>query len=187
MRNFNSYEDAGYSPAHKSEILEGYRGTDIVGWYSNIEAQLVRMLDEQEGNRNFEYADKLRNYLKTWRDNEITGSINREDVAILKATAEGLAVDNWGLNNYFTHLKSSLARLIASEEELPRGMDAGANDPFGGGSPGGGGPSLSPEFGSEAGEGDGDLDFDSMDGEGDNSGAGVDGGSEPSLEELDKE
>lgn len=149
MRTFHSYEDM--SVACKRYLPEAYSGTSIVQWYGNIERQLARMLDENESTRNYVYADKLRQFLKTWRDNEVTGSLNRDTLMILKTACEQLAVDAWNLDDYFSNLRDQLRKLLASEEELPRGdgePDGKMTGP-GGGSPGGSLPPLSPEFGPE--------------------------------------
>jgi len=132
-------------------VAEAFDGTKIVQWYGNIERQLTRMLEENEAARNFVYADKLRTFLKTWRENEITGSMNRETLQILKATTEQLAVEPWNLGNYFSNLRDQVRKLIASEEQLPR-VATEPGDKMGG--PGGGAgrgsmPPLSPEFGPE--------------------------------------
>jgi len=130
---------------------EAFTGTAIVQWFGNIERQLTRMLEENEASRNFVYADKLRQFIKTWRENEITGSLNRDTLQILKTATEQLSVDAWNLANYFSNLRDQLRKLLASEEQLPRGGDE-LDDKMGGpggGSPGGSMPPLSPEFGPE--------------------------------------
>jgi len=132
-------------------VTEAYDGTKIVQWYGNIERQLTRMLEENEAARNFVYADKLRTYLKTWRENEITGSMNRETLQILKAATDQLAVEPWNLGNYFSNLRDQIRKLVASEEQLPRvATEPGEKMPGpGAGAPGGAMPPLSPEFGPE--------------------------------------
>jgi hypothetical protein len=148
MRTFHSYED--WSVGRKPYILEVYEGNDIVQWAGNIERQLTRMLEENEASRNFVYADKLRQFVKTWRENEVTGSLNRETLLILKTATEQLAVDSWNLANYFSNLRDQLRKLLASEEQVPRGGDSGMDDKMGGpggGSPGGSLPPMNPEFG----------------------------------------
>jgi hypothetical protein len=130
---------------------EAFEGTKIVQWYNNIERQLTRMLEENEAARNFNYADQIRTFLKTWRENEVTGSMNRETILVLKAASEQLSVQAWNLANYFSNLKTQLAKLIASEEQLPR-VATEPGDKMGGpggGAPGGSLPPLSPEFGPE--------------------------------------
>ena len=154
MRTFYSYDDL--AQAHPAGYLpEAYTGTGIVQWYGNIERQLTRMLEENEASRNFVYADKLRQFIKTWRENEVTGSLNRDTLQILKTATEQLAVDSWNLANYFSNLRDQLRKLLASEEELPRGgdeLDDKMGGPGGGGGMGGGMgglPPMSPEFGPE--------------------------------------
>lgn len=156
MRNYQSYEDFAVSGANlhpRGYLVEAFQGQEIVGWYGSIERQLTRMLEENEASNNYVYADKLRQFIKTWRENEITGSLNRDVILVLKSATEQLAVDAWNLSNYFSNLRDQLRKLLASEEQLPRG-DSGLDDKMGGpggGAPGGAMPSLSPEFGPEEG------------------------------------
>ncbi len=133
-----------------SSIAETYSGTDIVQWHGRIERQLLNLLDDAEKSRNYPYADKVREFLKIWRANEITGSINRETLETLKSATDVLAVDTWNLSSYFSGLRDSLRTLIASEEELPRGVDMNQNDPYAGMPRGGGGGlPMAPAFGAE--------------------------------------
>lgn len=134
---------------HRPVLLEAYSGTDIVQWQGKIERQLVNMLKEAEQGHNYPYADKLRSFLEVWRANEIGGSINREPIETLSAAAQMLSVDNWKFSDYFSTLRSNLSTLLASEEQLPRGVEQNDNDPFAGGTGGRGGPPMSPEFGPE--------------------------------------
>jgi len=147
MNTVHDYESLQYLGVRY--MPEAWSGVAIVQWYGNIERQITRMLEEQEGSRNFPYADKLREFLRIWRDNEITGSINRESLEILKTAADILAVDAWNLNNYFSNLRDQLRKLLASEEQLPR-VDMDQNDAARGPGAGGGGmPPMSSEFGPE--------------------------------------
>lgn len=149
MNTFHSYEDMAVG--RRDYMPEAYTGTAIVQWYGNIERQLTRMLEENEASRNFVYADKLRQFIKTWRENEVTGSLNRDTLVVLKTATEQLSVDSWNLANYFSNLRDQLRKLLASEEQLPRG-DTELDDKMGGpggGAPGGSMPPLSPEFGPE--------------------------------------
>jgi hypothetical protein len=130
--------------------MESFNGTSVVAWQGKIERQLVNLLNDSEKGKNFSYADKLREFLKIWRANEITGSINRETLEILKSAADILSVDQWDMSAYFSSLKDQLKVLIASEEQLPRGMyTEPGNDPYAGGGHGGGAPPMSPSFGAE--------------------------------------
>lgn len=129
-------------------LLEAYRGTDIVEWYGRIERSLISLLNDAEKGKNYAYADKVRQFLKTWRDYPIDGSLNRETLEALKAASEQLAVDTWNLNSYFSSLRDSLRKLIASEEELPRGIDMTQNEPAMS-AMGGGTPPMTPAFGPE--------------------------------------
>ena len=151
MSSFHDYESMGYLNFRlkRPDILEAYAGTEIVKWHGRIERQLVNLLTDAEKGRNYTYADKLREFLKIWRANEITGSINRETLEVLKAAADVLSVDTWDMAAYFGSLRDQLRVLIASEEQLPRGADMG-NEPTAGGMGGGaGGPPMAPSFGPE--------------------------------------
>lgn len=151
MNTVHDYESMGHIRLYnwEPELLETYSGTSIVQWHGKIERQLVNMLTDAEKGRNFTYADKVREFLKIWRSNEISGSINRETLETLKSAADMLSVDTWNLASYFSSLRDQLRVLIASEEELPRGVDMNQNDPFAGGGGGGGAPPMSPAFGAE--------------------------------------
>jgi len=146
LHDYESFQYIGNQP-----LTEVWSGVAIVQWYGNIERQVTRMLEEQEGSRNFPYADKLREFLKIWRENEVTGSLNRESLEILKTAADMLAVDAWNLNNYFSNLRDQLRKLVASEEQLPR-VDMDQNDAArgpGGGAGRGSMPNMASEFGPE--------------------------------------
>jgi hypothetical protein len=106
-------------------VLEGYRGTDVVGWYGQIERQLVNMVQRFQTSRNYEAKAQAQVALDTWRENELTGSINTDTVKTLIAMAETLSVVNWNESNYFAGLRDSLRRLRASQEELPPMGDFG--------------------------------------------------------------
>ena len=151
MRSFQSYEDMAAVTDSSLYLPEAYQGDRIIQWAGNIERQLSRMMEENEASRNFVYADKLRQFIKTWRENEITGSLNRDVLVVLKTATEQLAVDNWNLGNYFSNLRDQLRKLIASEEQLPR-VDTEQDDKMagpGGGAPRSSTPPLVPEFGPE--------------------------------------
>lgn len=148
--NFYDYETMGlinWRQKRADSLDEAFAGTEVVKWSGRIESQLVNMLAEAEKGRNYVYADKIREYLKIWRANEITGSMNRETLEILKAASDILSVDQWDMANYFRSLKDQLKVLIASEEQLPRGMEEPGNEPMAGGGGGAGGPPMSPAFG----------------------------------------
>lgn len=153
MNSFHDYESLSWLDfsIRKPETLhEAFSGTAIVSWHGKIERQLVNLLADAEKGRNYTYADKLREFLKIWRANEITGSLNRETIEILKSAADMLSVDQWNMSDYFGSLKDQLRILIASEEQLPRGMEEPGNDPMAGGGGGGGAPPMSPSFGADA-------------------------------------
>jgi hypothetical protein len=152
MSTFHDYESYGTLnlSLRQPVLLEQYSGAAVVSWHGKIERQLVNQLEDAEKGRNYVYADKVREFLRIWRQNEITGSINRETLETLKAAADVLSVDNWNLQSYFSSLRDQLRVLIASEEELPRGIDMNQNEPSAGmPSMGGGAPPMSPEFGPE--------------------------------------
>lgn len=151
MKTLHDYESMGHIRFSNLEaiLIETYSGTSIVQWHGKIERQLVNFLADAEKGRNFPYADKLREFLKIWRSNEINGSINRETLETLKSASDMLSVDTWDMASYFSSLRDQLRVLIASEEELPRGVDMNQNDPFAGGGGGGGAPPMSPAFGAE--------------------------------------
>lgn len=158
MKTFHDFESMGTVPILENQLpplLEAYSGTAIVSWYGMIEDQLQRMLDDQEASRNFENADRIRAFLNTWREHEVTGSINIEQIDALKAASDQQASVKWSLRNYFSSLRNQLRKLVASEEELPRGIDTNQLDPMSAGA-GGGAPPMSPDFGPEE-EKPGDL------------------------------
>lgn len=149
---YHDYESYGTFDWNRQSplLLEVYSGTSIVQWYGNIERQLGRLLDDAEKGRNWPYAEKIRKFREIWRENEITGSMNRETLDVLKSSSDVLGVDNWNLSNYFSNLRDQLRKLIASEEELPRDMDMNGNDPMAGmRGAGRGAPPMSPSFGPE--------------------------------------
>lgn len=182
-KTFHDYESMGtVGPLEVLEppLLEAFRGSDIVGWYSMIEDQLQRMLDDQEASRNFENADRIRSFLNTWRDNEITGSMNIDEIKPLKAAAEQQAAVKWPLRNYFSSLRGKLRKLEATEVELPRGIDTDQVDPMAGGL-GAGAPPMSPDFGPEE---EAPADLGAEEEPGPEAGAGLE---QPGEEKLDKE
>ena len=131
-------------------LTEVYSGEGIVGWHGNIERQLDRMLTTYDAARNQPYVDKLSAFIKIWRNNPMSGSINVEDIEKLLGGTEVLAVDNWHLKNYFSNLRDQLRKLKASEEEMPRGDMSGGS--LGGPKPRMGSLSseLSSDFGTDA-------------------------------------
>lgn len=161
----NSYEDLGHVAFHRTTlpVLEAYRGADIVNWYGQIEQSLVRMIRDAENANNTTYGNRLSAYLRTWRNHPIDGSINRETLDVLHAAARQWAEEEWDFQSFFLGLSSSLSQLIASEEELPRGVDMDQNEPpgggggHGGGGGGGGKPPMPADFGPQDGAPGGDL------------------------------
>jgi hypothetical protein len=130
-------------PELLSEVLQG---SQVVSWYSMIEDFLQRKLDDQEAARNRENADRLRAFLNTWRENELTGSISVDQLRPLKAAAEQASAVKSSLRPIFTSVLRNLRKLIADEEQLPRGIDTGAVDPLKAGL-GRAAPPMSPDFG----------------------------------------
>ena len=151
MDTFHDFESQGWVDYNRAQpvVVESFRGIDVVAWHGNIERQVNGFLNDVAKSQNWPYADKLREFLKIWRENSITGSLNRETLDTLKTPAEILAVDNWTFGNYFSNLRDRLRMLIASEEELPRDMDMGGEEPLRGTSRGRGAPPLNPQFGPE--------------------------------------
>lgn len=115
--DYNDLAAAGY--VKQPPLMEAYRGVDVVAWQGRIERQIEMYVDENQESRNYVYADKLREFLKTWRANTFTGSINVETIDVLEAATAQLAVDNWRYQSYFSNLRDQLRKLKASVEELP--------------------------------------------------------------------
>ena len=129
-----TYEDLGAFSARRPNrptLLEGWRGSQVVEWYGSIERQLESLQREASAAENKDVEAKVYAYLKTWRENELTGSVNVETVNALLAGSSILAVDRWNLSNYFSQLRDQLRRLKSSLEELPvAGFDAQAAGSF---------------------------------------------------------
>jgi hypothetical protein len=122
MSNLSDYESWGFASAQADSapaLLEAFTGTSIVSWYDNIDRQLDAIVDKYQQRHMHSVADRVRTFLNTWRDNEITGSVNRENIEPLKAAAEQCASDDWKLKPYFQNLRGQLRTLEASLEELP--------------------------------------------------------------------
>lgn len=136
-------------------VLEAWTGTSIVQWSGNIEGQLSRMEERYRAAKNVVYAGRVHQFLQTWRDNQISGSINVETLDILEAASAQLAVDDWQLKDYFRNLRDQLRKLRAAQEELPMTMPAprrrritpreGPGAPPPGGETGAPGPGVEPE------------------------------------------
>lgn len=143
----HSYEDwAAASVIEPYDLLEAFAGASIVAWSTKIRYKLLKMADDQDKNRNAEYAQLIRNFLNTWQANQITGSINRDTLEILKAAAEPLSLMKWNQASYFQGLVGSLDELIADQEQLPTGVPTDQNNEFQGGA-GLSSPPLGDEFG----------------------------------------
>jgi hypothetical protein len=151
MKTYHDFESLGTVQNIEEAqvpVLEVLTGSAVVSWYSMIEDFLQRKLDDQEAARNNENADRLRAFLNTWRDNELTGSISVDELRPLKAAAEQAAAVKSSLRPIFSSLLRNLRKLIADEEQLPRGVDTNAINPMAGGL-GRGAPPMSPDFGPE--------------------------------------
>lgn len=149
MSTHHSYEDwAAGAAAPELDLLEAFSGSSIVRWWNQVKFKLGKMVDEQEANRNDEYARLIRTFLNTWEANPITGSINRETLEILKAAAGPMAVMKWTVASYFEGLSTSLDELIADQEQLPAGVPTDQNQGMAGGA-GSSLPPLNPSFGPE--------------------------------------
>jgi hypothetical protein len=149
MKTAHDYESLSIlRPVEEARVpvLEVLQGSAVVSWYSQIESFLQRKLDDAEMARNNENADRLRAFLITWRDNELTGSVSVDALKPLKAAAEQAASVNDGLRSIFTSILANVRKLIADEEQLPRGVDMNATNPMAGM---GGAPPMSPDFGPE--------------------------------------
>jgi len=154
MKTYHDYESMGTLQnieEARVPVLETLTGSQVVSWYSMVDDFLQRKLDDQEAARNTENADRLRAFLNTWRDNELTGSISVDQLLPLKAASEQAAAVKSALRPIFTSLLRNIRKLIADEEQLPRGVDPGAVNPLagGGGALGRGAPPMSPDFGPE--------------------------------------
>jgi len=155
--SFHDYENLGRISFHQARacLLESYRGSDIVDWHGRIEQSLVNLLHDAEKANNRTYAERIRTFMETWREHPIDGSLNRETLDLLSAASKQWSRESWDLQSYFLSLNTKLRQLIASEEELPRDVDASGNDSAmvggGGGSSAGGMP---PSFGPEGDAGD---------------------------------
>ncbi len=114
------YESLAFISVNKNILAEAFRGTDLVSWHGSIENQLVNFVEDFKNKKNDTYAQKVQQFLDTWRAHKFTGSINVEDIDPMEAAASQLAVDNWNLRTYFSSLRDRLKQIKASEEELPR-------------------------------------------------------------------
>ena len=151
MRTLHDYESLGtLQNVEEAQVpvLEVLQGAQVVSWYSMIEDFLQRKLDDQEAARNRENGDRLRAFLNTWRENELTGSISVDQLRPLKAAAEQATAVKSSLRPIFSSILRNLRKLIADEEQLPRGIDTQAVDPMSAGL-GRGAPPMSPDFGPE--------------------------------------
>jgi hypothetical protein len=125
-----SYENLGFIDynRYKPLLLEVYAGKDIAQWWGNILRQLQDMKGKAEEVNNDDYASQLSRFIRTWTENEITGSMNIEDIRTLKTAAEWAGELPWNFKNYFMTLANQLRKLVASTEELPM-TPQGSNEP----------------------------------------------------------
>jgi hypothetical protein len=117
--NIPDYESFAYFFEAPPRLDEMYSGQEVVAWQGRIERQLIKHIEEYEAARNPGYADKLRAFLQTWRQHQLTGSLNVETIDALLASCEVLGVDPWKLQTYFSNLRDNLRQLKASVEQLP--------------------------------------------------------------------
>lgn len=157
------YEYLGHlsSVQYSPHILEAYAGADIVQWWGNILHQLGDMKTRAEETGNDEYVSLLARFIRTWNENELTGSVNAEDVKSLKTASEWAGALPWNFSNYFQALSNWLRRLQASIEQLPMTSSPPADSGGGGGGMPAGNSSLdaekdpaAPQFGPEDEQGD---------------------------------
>lgn len=118
-------------------VLETYAGADIVAWWGTILNQLENMKTRSEEGGNDEYVTLLGRFLRTWNENELTGSVNAEDVKALKTAAEWAGTLPWNFSNYFRSLTNWLRKLQASLEQLPMTATPERDTGGGGGMPAG--------------------------------------------------
>jgi hypothetical protein len=130
------YESLAFTQQHglsrTPHLIEAYTGQSVVAWQGKIERQIEEYITENDEARNHPYANKLREFLRTWRAYPLTGSINVEDVEKLMIASEQLAVDPWRYQNYFSHLRDQLRKLKASGEQLPTSDEIEAAERSGG-------------------------------------------------------
>jgi hypothetical protein len=120
-----TYEDAAFlhsrNQAAVRNIVEMYSGQDIVEWWGSIERTLKNKIGEygQQEGKDHE-INELRTFLQTWQSNPINGSINKAVIRTLAVAANQAAAHNeMETSDFFSRLRDSLNRLIASVEELP--------------------------------------------------------------------
>lgn len=115
------YEFLGHASmqVYQPAIIEAYAGADIVQWWGTILGQLRDMKERTEENGNEEYATRLAKFIRTWEENELTGSMNIESIRNLKTASEWAGAMDWNFANYFETLTNWLRRLTASIEQLP--------------------------------------------------------------------
>lgn len=105
-------------------VLEAYAGDSVTYWYYRIKNQLQNMVTQLESDKNYAEAAVLREYYNTWSSNPLDGSINVETLQMLSSSAAILAADtNFKNQNYFQNLQAILAKVVASEQMLPRDGD----------------------------------------------------------------
>jgi len=118
-----SYEDSAFlhSRRQAANLSEMYGGQDVVEWWGSIERVLKSKMGEfsqQEGKDG--EINELRTFLLVWQGNPLTGSINKATIKTLAAAANQAAShDTLDTADFFSRLRDSLNRLIASVEELP--------------------------------------------------------------------
>lgn len=118
-----TYEDVEFNRQRAAafKLSEMYSGQDVVEWWGSIERTLKSKIgdySQQEGKE--KELNELRAFLVTWQSNQITASINKTTLRTLAAAAnQAGAHDDLATADFFSRLRDSLNRLIASVEELP--------------------------------------------------------------------
>jgi hypothetical protein len=146
--NIPSYEDVEFlRQRNAGQLSEMYSGQDIVEWWGSIERTLKNKLGDyaqQEGKD--KELNELRTFLIVWQANQLTGSINKATVKTLAAAANQAAIhDDLDTAGFFSRLRDSLNRLIASVEELPTVPSSTGRQPPGGRKP----PMPTGQFGAQ--------------------------------------
>ena len=131
----------------RTPILEDYTGVQIVSWYGQVGTEMRKKRDHYEKSDNRVLADKITAFLRTWDNNPITGSINRETLEMYKAASLILGNDtNHDIGSFFRALTTEIDKVIAQTEQLPADGQSAEPAPraksFGGGGP-------TPSFGGE--------------------------------------
>jgi len=117
--DYESLGEASMMPL-RLPVLEDYTGVQIVGWYGKVGTEMRKKRDHYERSGNRPLADKLSAFLRTWENNPVTGSINRETLEMYKAASLVLGNDtNHDIGSFFRALTTEIDKVIAQTEQLP--------------------------------------------------------------------